>query len=951
MMQSVFKMLAVTGLAALALTACSERETQVAPETHLFAHEVSDLPVDPAIRYGSLPNGMRYAILENAYPSNVAAVRLVFNIGSMAESEEQRGLAHFIEHMAFNGSTHVEEGDMVPLLERHGLAFGPDTNAFTGYETVGYQLDLPEADDGSIDTALFLMRETASELLLDSEAIDRERGVILSEARFRNSPIRRWNSALSRFRFPDTLIPDRDPIGTIEVIETAQRDQFVDYYENYYIPQRAFLVVTGDISADEIEAKIFERFADWTGPEDPRPDPQIGSVDAARPFSVGYLHDPEVFTIFTVDAIRPAVERPDTAQNRFENNLATLGDAILSRRLETIISSGASPLLQAGAGHGTEFEIADSASVFAVLAPERWEDGVILIEQELRRALTYGFTRAELNEQLAIQRAQLEAAADQASTRDSAALADSIWGSWRSDNVVTTPQSALERYESFLPGITLEAVDAAFQANWQGVEPLIFLASSIELPDGHKAVKDVWMASASVELEAPVDAGEAIFAYTDFGPAGTVASRDVIADLGLVRVEFANGVRVSFKQTDFEAGQVDVRIDFGAGELEPRAAPAVDVITSSVFAAAGLGELSLDQLSSALAGRNVGLGFSVGESSFVFSAGTTPDDLLTQLQVFAAYLSDPGWRDEGYAQFRAVAPELRRNFASSPLGVLQTEVSRRLRSGDPRYGFPSPAEVDAVSMTHIRDFLSPALEAAPIEITIIGDIDEAAALQAVASTFGALPDRAESWSDYPEAREIAFPAANASPLELRHNGQAGQAMVNIYWPTVDGEDVHRRRALGLLQSVFDLKLTERLREQDGFTYSVFSDDLASTTYPGYGYLWVGVDVATGDVDAAYRAVDELAAALAAGDISEDELLRARRPTLEQIEEAMENNGAWLSWVSRSWREPSRLDRIRTVAADYESITRDELVDLANTYLVGANSWRVTILPGDAGRND
>ncbi len=948
MTRSYWGFFIVLGISIALLAGCS-RDGE-APSDPAFAHDVSDLPADPAIRYGQLDNGMRYAIMENGSPANVAAMRLVFNVGSLAESEGQRGLAHFIEHMAFNGSTNVEEGEMVPLLERFGLAFGPDTNAFTGYETVGYQLDLPETDAETIATGFFLLRETASELLLDSEAIDRERGVILSEARFRNNPVRRWNNALMRFRFPGTLIPERDAIGTTEVIETATREDFVDYYENFYVPQRALLVVTGEIDVDEIEAQIIERFADWQGPDMPRPDPEIGTVEVNRPFSVGYFYDPEVFTILTVDTIRPSRDRPDTAENRFENNLVTLGNAILSRRFETLISSGTSPLLQAGAGQSSDFGIAESSSILAVLAPEQWQDGIIAIEQELRRAVTYGFTQAELDEQLAIQRTALRTAVDQASTRDTTVMADAIWDAWRSNRVLTTSQSALERYDGFYDRITLEAVEAAFRAQWEA-EPLIFLASSSELDRAEQQIRDIWETSRSVALQAPDASAELAFAYMDFGSPSAIADREVIEDLGLVRLRFENGVRLTLKQTDFEAGQVDVRIDFGAGELEPRALPAIDVISSSVFTATGLGSLSLDELSRTMAGRNVGLNFSVGTSSFSFGASTTPEDFETQLQVFAAFMTDPGWREEGLAQFLAVTPELRRNFSASPSGILQTQVARLLRRGDPRYGFPTADEVAAVSMGDIRDFLSPALADAPIEITIVGDISEAEIVAAMMSSFAALPARAPDWSAYPEARTIRFPEPRREPLRLTHNGQDDQAMANIYWPTTDGDDVHQRRALSLLRAVFDLKLTERLREQDGFTYSTFSSDQASNTYPDFGYIWVGVDVSLENLDATYAAIDELAAALAAGDISEDEVLRARRPTLEQLEEAMENNGAWLSWLARSWREPERLDRIRTVAQDYQSITRAELISLAQTYLQPETSWRVTILPASTVPNE
>lgn len=937
------RLLPVLVLAVVAACQPADDTQQRAPD-YTWVHEVSDLPADPAIRYGRLGNGLRYAIRTNDTPPNVASVRLVFNVGSLAEADDQRGLAHFIEHMAFNGSTDVPEGEMVPLLERHGLAFGPDTNAFTGYETVGYQLDIPEVDEETVDTALFLMRQTASELLLESEAIDRERDVILSEERYRNTPIRRWNNALWRFRLPDTRVPDRDAIGTVDVIETAPRERLVDYYENFYTPERGMLVVVGDVEPDVIEAKIRDEFADWQSIEDPRDDPDTGSVSEDRPLSVGYFHDPEIYTIFTVDAVRPHDPVLDTAQARFENNLANLGDAILSRRFATLTSSGTSPLIQASASHGSDFQVADRATVLAIMRPDAWQDGVAIVEQELRRAVEHGFTEAELAEQIANMRTSLRDAADQAGTRSSASLADQTWSRWRQDRVLTTPASMLERFEASLDDITVEGVNAAFRDQWRGVEPLLFLASPLQLESPEDAIRQAWSQSRRQPVEPPEETGETAFAYGDFGPAGRVVSRETIDDLGLVRFRFDNGVAVTFKPTDFEARSIRVRVDFGRGELEPRAMDAVDILAGSVFTAAGLGAHSEDELSRVLAGRNVGYGFGVGDDSFAFSAATTPSDLRVQFDLVTAFLTDPGWRQEGLEQFRAVIPEIRRNLYSSPSGVLQAEVTRMIRSGDTRYGLPDPEQVAAIDMDAIRGFLEPALETAPIEVTVVGDIDEEALVAALAPTLGALPERADSWPAYDEARTIRFPDPVDEPVVLRHNGPDDQAMANVYWPTFDDSDPRRTRALSLLRAVFDLKLTERLREQEGFTYSAFNNTNTSDVYPGYGYLYVGADVRVANVEATYAAIEELAADLASGEISEDEVLRARRPLLEQIENAFENNGAWMSWLSQSWSHPERLDRIRALTEDYESISREDLVALAAAYLQPDDSWRVTVLP-------
>lgn len=941
-----------------ALAACSPSETDTAePDAAeqaevqteaVFAHDASDLPADPAVRYGQLENGMRYAILQNDTPSNTAVLRMAFNAGSINEADDQRGLAHFLEHMAFNGSENVPEGEMIRLLERYGLEFGPDTNAGTNREYVIYMLNLPDVSEELVDTGLMIMRETASNLLLDADAIDRERGVILSEERFRNTPLRRWNNALAEFRYPGSLMAQRDAIGTPEVIETAPRERFVDYYENFYTPERAMFVVVGDVDVDAVETKIRETFGDWEQPEDTRPDPVAGEVDADRGFDTGYFHDPEIFTIVTIDAVRPGERQPDTADARFDNGLRALGNAILERRFTSIINSGTSPLIQANVGFSEgEYDFADRASLLGVSQPERWEEALGILEQELRRALEFGFTEGELNEQISNMRTSLQNAADQAGTRDNSDLAGGIWTSWRYGNVFGTPAAALERFNSRVDEMTVEAVEAAFREQWEGADRLVFLASSLEIENPEETVAAAWQESQSVEVEAMEDSGSGEFAYSDFGTPGEVAQRAEVEDLGLTRVIFDNGVRVTLKPTDFEDDVIRIALRFGRGELEPRPdGEVVDTVASAIFQSSGLGEHSADELQRVLAGRSVGGGFGIGEDAFLMGASTTPTDLELQLQLMTAYLTDPGWRPEGMAQYRAFVPEVRRNLRSSPSGMLQLEVARLLRSGDTRYGYPTEEELDAVTIEDAQAYLADALARAPIEITLVGDIDVDATLDLLASTFGALPERAGDWPEYDENRSVNFPDATAEPLVVRHNGQDYQSMVNVYWPTVDGSDTRRSRVIRMLRQVLDLKLTERLREAEGFTYSAFNSNYESDAYPGYGYLWVGVDIRPENVDAVYAAIEELAADMRNGEIDDDEMQRARQPLLEQIEDAQESNSTWLGWLSGSFEDPSQLEDIRSITADYEAITREEIVEAARTWLDPDAAFRVTILPNE-----
>ncbi|QNL19592.1 insulinase family protein [Hyphobacterium sp. CCMP332] len=913
-----------------------------------FAQDRSDIAADPAVRYGQLDNGLRYAILQNDTPPDTASIRMAFNVGSMVEEDDQRGLAHFIEHMAFNGSENVPEGEMVALLERYGLQFGPDTNAGTSREYVVYQLDMPEVDDETIDTGLFIMRETASNLTLDIDAIDRERDIILSEERLRNTPVRRWSNALMEFRYPDSLVAQRDAIGIPEVIQTAPREAFARYYDEFYRPDRAMLVIVGDIDVDRVEAEIADVYADWAASGNPAGPPVAGSVDPDRGFETGYFHDPDFFTVLTVESVQPDTIEEDTMASRFDGLLDSLATGIVSRRMSTIISSGTSPLIQGGANFSTEeYGFAARANILAVAQPDRWEEGLAVVEQELRRALEHGFTQSELDEQLTNLRTALETSVEQADTRVSSSLSDALWSSWRFNQVFGHPVDALARYNEYEDDITVEAVHAAFRDQWAGNGPLVFLATSLEIDNAEARIADVWNESAQTAVDAMEDVEIAAWAYEDFGTPGEVVERTEIDDLGVTRLVFDNGVRVSLKQTDFENDVIRMTMTFGRGDLEPRNEAVVDTVASSVFTSGGLEAHSFDDLGRILAGRNVGGSFSVNAGSFSMSGSTTPADLELQFQLFAAYMTAPGYRPESLAQFRASLPELRRNLGSTPGGVRTRDISRMLRSGDQRFGFPTQDEADDVDLDDVRAFLTPALESAPIEITVVGDFEEQAVIDAIAATIGALPDRAEDWPEYDDNRILEFPEATETPIVLTHNGGDDQALVNVYWPTTDDSDVHVSRTIRLMRAVLALKLTERLREGEAFTYSASSSNVESFYHPDYGYLYVGADVRVENIDPVYEAIGLIAADMVNGEITDDEMLRARRPLLEQIQNAFESNGVWLGWLSQSFEYPERLDRIRTITDDYSDITLEEIVVIARTYLSADTAYRVTVVPAAA----
>jgi zinc protease len=343
-----------------------------------------------------------------------------------------------------------------------------------------------------------------------------------------------------------------------------------------------------------------------------------------------------------------------------------------------------------------------------------------------------------------------------------------------------------------------------------------------------------------------------------------------------------------------------------------------------------------------LAGRNVGGGFNVAPDAFVISGQTTPEDLLLQLQLGAAYLTDPGYRPEAERLFRRNIEQMYTRLAHTPQGPIQLEVSRLLAGGDPRFGTPAAAELGARTVDEVRAWLTPHLSTGPIEIAIVGDFDREAAIAAVAATFGALPARATK-PPYTEERQVDLPDAFARSYTVPTEIPKG--LVAVYWPTTDARDVGIARRLSLLGAILDDRLRIKVREELGGAYSPGAGSSASDTYHGYGYIIANVTVDPGQASEIAGVVKEIAADLAANGVTEDELNRARLPILTSIRESARTNAYWLGAVAASAQEfPQRLDWSRTRTSDFETIPKADVDALAKAYLGADRAIQVIVLP-------
>lgn len=942
-MPHVFRLLVALTLAALGAAHAA------APAVSLlqgFAHEHSDLKADPAARFGTLPNGLRYIIYPNHEPKGRASLRLLVLAGSLHETDAQRGLAHFLEHMAFNGGEHFKPGTLVEFFQRMGMSFGGDTNANTSFDRTLYLLELPDTKDATLAEGLSVLADDAGGLLLPPDMIEKERGIVLAEKRVRDSVDYRTFVAQFESVYSTTLLPRRIPIGTADIISHAQRDQFVDFWNTWYRPERMVVIVVGDVDVAAVEKMVASHFSAVSARAPARPDPNLGAVETFAGLRTHFHPEPEAsHTTVSITSTVPYTFESDTTANRLKDFPRSIALSILNRRFSELAKKENAPFSQASASVSEGFDFFREANVDLVCKPEQWSAALTVGEQELRRALEHGFSAAELKEVVATYRNGLEQAVKTAPTRRSDGLAEDLAESVLRREVFTTPADDLALYGPALARLTVADCERALREAYSAPGRYVLVAGNAKIEgDAAVALATAYEQSHAVAVQAPATTAELAWAYTDFGPAGKVVKREHVADLDLDLVTFANGVRLNVKKTDFEAGRIRLAARVGTGTLtEPASQRGLAGLAGGTFDAGGLGKHSIDDLRRIFAGKNVGVGFRPNLDAFDFGGGTTREDLLLELQLFAAKLTDPGYRPEALRQARKGIEQLYLSFAHTPNGPLSTEVANLIAGGDPRFGLPSEEVLLARNLEETRAWLAPQLARGAIELAVVGDLDVDATIDAVARTLGALPPRDERPA-LNELRQVAFPA---QPFTKDYTiaSEIPKGIVRLYWPTTDGLDVRRARRLNLLANVFNDRLRVKIREEIGGTYSPQAGSNTSDVFPGYGYLSANIDVAPDMAQKITALVLAIGDDLAQHGVTEDELIRAKQPALTAMRESLRNNGYWLGAVlARAQEKPEFLDWSRNRLADFESITTAELSAFAKSYLGHDRASRVTVLP-------
>ncbi|MBO9709071.1 MAG: insulinase family protein [Caulobacter sp.] len=904
---------------------------------------VSDVAPDPRVRFGVLSNGMRYAIQKNATPPGQAALRLWFDAGSLDETDEQQGLAHFLEHMAFNGSKNVPEGEMTKILERHGLAFGADTNASTSFSETTYQLDLPKTDESTVDSSLMLLREAAGELTIAPDAVDRERGVVLSEERTRDTPAYRVFTNTFAFQLKGQRPPQRLPIGKTEILRSAPAQRIRDFYEAWYRPENAVIVAVGDFDVDAMEAKIKARFGDWQpqGPAGQRP--ALGEV-AKRGLTGQVLVEPGAQLSVQMAWVGPPDLELETRAKDADELVKALGFAVLNRRLQVLARSPEPPFTVAVALQNDQEHTAQITSLAATAQPGRWREALTALEQEQRRIMLYGVRQDELDREIAAMRAGFVAAAAGEATQRTTALASAIVATLGDKEIVTSPSQNLAVFDEATKDLKADRVSARLKAAFVGNGPLITVPTPVAIEGGEQAVTDAYVQSAKTAVSAPQAPATINWPYASFGPAGTVVEQKEVSDLDTVFVRFANGVRLTVKPTKFRDDQILVKARMGHGLLDLPSNAQSPLWSGSAYIEGGLKQISAQDMDRVLNGKVWNANLAVEDDAFNLSGRTRPEDLATEMQVLAAYASDGGWRPEAFARIKTYYSAIHDQMESTSGGVLGRDLGGLMHDGDGRWTFPTREQIAASSLDQLKAAVSGPLSTDSIEVVMVGDITVDKAIAAVADTFGALPAR----PDVPVpagANQVGFPAPSKVPVVRYHKGRADQGQLFMAWRTNDlFANLQKARNTQILAQVMQLRLTEELREKQGASYSPSASSTASVVFDKWGYLAVSVEVPPEKMDGVIASIRQIAADLRDKPVTADELDRAKKPRVDQIEKARETNEYWLGVLSGAQADPRLLDATRSVLPGLQRVSAADVQAAAREFLGDDKSWTMLVKP-------
>ncbi len=903
------------------------------------------LPIDENIRIGVLDNGLTYYIRKNVKPEKRVEMRLVVNAGSLLEDEDQLGLAHFVEHMAFNGTKNFEKNDIVDYLQSIGVQFGADLNAYTSFDETVYILPIPTDDPAILDKGLLVLEDWAHNVTFSDEEIDKERGVVLEEWRLGQGAQQRMRDEYFPILFKDSRYAERLPIGTKEIIEGASYETIRKFYRDWYRPDLMAVVAVGDIDVDEMESKIKKHFSGLQNPTQERPRKVYEVPDHEETF-ISITSDKE--QPYTMIQMFYKSDKLETKTYKDYRRDAThqLYNGMINARLAELTQSPEPPFMFGSTSYSSMVRTKSAYTSMAVVGQDGIEKGIKTLIEENQRVLKYGFTQGELDrvkKQILNTYEQYFKERDKSESRNYAA---EYIRNFLTGETIPGIEFENEAMKAFLPTITLGEVNALAE-KWITNSNRVVIVMGPEkegvVPPTEEEIRKMLDEAAQMQVTpyAEEDLGTELMATMPV--AGKTAGTKEFPTTNVTEITMSNGLKVVLKSTDFKNDEILMTATSPGGtslysdEDYQSASNASAIINQS-----GVGEYSPTDLQKLFAGKTVSVSPFIGDLSEGMSGSAAPKDFETMLQLTHMYFTNPR-KDEGaYQSLIAKNKMILQNLMSNPNFYYSDQLSKIMSQNNPRGGgFPTMEDLDKIDFERSYVIYTERFaDASDFTFFFVGNFSIEEITPMLELYLGSLPSlqRGETWVD----RGVRPPTGVVE--KVVNKGTDPKSMVTINFTGKKKYDKKENYDLSSLGEVLSIKLIEILREEKSGVYGVGASG-NSTKYPEESYTFrISFPCGPENVDELVAATFDEIENIKKNGVTDEDIQKIRETQARNREENLKKNRYWLNQLKGYYSNSTDLETFFEREKLTEEVNSKDLQSAAKKYLKMDNYVKVVLMP-------
>lgn len=921
-------------LIALLLLPLSAQQALPPPET--------PLPFDPSVRRGTLDNGMTYYVRQNAKPEDRLELRLVVRAGSAVEADDQQGLAHYLEHMAFNGSTHFEKQELVDFLESIGMGFGSHLNAYTSFDETVYMLQVPTEDMELVDKALLVLDDWAQGITLADDELEKERGVIVEEWRGRRGARQRIMDEQLPVILQGSRYAVRMPIGKREVIDNFEFDRMRDFYTDWYRPDLMSIVAVGTLDADVMEKRIIERFGKIAKASD-KPELPVFEVPDHKETLIKIVTDEEATSSSVSVMYKHPGKQMKTVGDFRKSIVESLFFSMVNQRLAELTQQADPPFLGAS-GYSSGFVSTKSFAGFgAGVKDGAHVAGLEATLKEVERVRRFGFTQSELDRQRVSTLRSLEQSFRERDKVRSRTYATRYIDSATSGDVSVGIEKSKALYEQLLPTISLAEINK-HGASLLTEENRVLTAEGpkkdgVTMPTEAELL-GVFDTVAKAELTPYEETLADSPLVAELPPAATITKREQRDDVGTHIWELDNGCRIIVKPTNFKADQILFNaFRFGGVSLAVDSNYTSAAYASGVASMGGLGEYSLVDLGKKLTGKVVSVSPYIGSELEGISGSCSPQDLETMFELIVAYRQYPR-RDpdvfESFVKRQVAALEHR---LARPEAVWSDEIRKILSQDHPRRQPTTPDTIRSIDLDNAMAFYRERFtNPGSTTYVFVGNVDLDKLEAMVTKYLGGGSKSTDTWRDE-GVRKPTGPVEHTT-----RKGIEPKAQVMLSWWGDFAWGYGNRHAIRSMVSCLNIKLRERIREDLGGTYSISAyvsvEQIPQPTYS----INVNFGCNPEEVEKLLVAVQEEIAAIQNEPMDDLTVTKIREQQLRERETSMKENTFWrsvLGQYEQYGEDPSMLFQLQPLA---KALTGESIQATAKSYFSTNNTGKFLLLP-------